>query len=280
MTDMKHLILVECEDRKGLVAEISRELFEQGLNITSNDEFVDPDTGRFFMRTEVEGPVQEETLRDSLGSLVPTGGSLRIADKEPKKVVVMVTREPHCIGDLLIRSEYGDMNGRVQAVVGNHDHLRPLVERFGIPYHGVSTEGLSREAHEEKVLEVLSGYSIDCLVLAKYMRILSPNFVQTYAGRAINIHHSFLPAFVGANPYKQAHARGVKIIGATAHYVTENLDEGPIIEQDIICVGHRLTPEEMARNGRDVEKIVLARALKNVLNDRVFVHGNRTIIFD
>lgn len=280
MADLRHLILVECEDRKGLIADISRALFEHGLNITSNDEFVDSDTGRFFMRTEVEGAVQEDGLQALLTPLVPKEGFLRIAPKEPKKLVVMVTREPHCIGDLLIRSEYGEMNGRVQAVVGNHEYLRPLVERFGIPYHGISAEGSTREAHEEQILEVLSGYTIDCLVLAKYMRILTPRFVQAYAGRAINIHHSFLPAFIGANPYRQAHERGVKIIGATAHYVTESLDEGPIIEQDIIRVGHGLTPEEMARNGRDVEKIVLARALKKVLSDRVFVHGNRTVIFD
>lgn len=275
-----HTILVDCADRAGLVAEFSRELFELGLNIVSNDEHVDPDTRHFFMRTEVHGDVQESALIQALRPHVPSGGNLRIADKKPKKIVVMVTLEPHCVGDLLIRSEYGDMNGRVEAVVGNHDHLRPLVERFGVPYHFVSTEGLSREEHETKILDVLSSYTIDCLVLAKYMRILTPDFVRRYEDRMINIHHSFLPAFVGANPYRQAHDRGVKIIGATAHYVTADLDEGPIIEQDVIRVGHQHTPAEMARNGRDVEKIVLARALKHVLNDRVFVHGNRTVIFD
>ncbi len=274
-----HLILVDCKDRPGLVANISRVLFEKGLNITSNDEYVDPDTAQFFMRTEVEGEVEESELMDALRPWVPDDGLLRIADKKPKKLVVMVTRESHCIGDLLIRSEFGDMNGRVQAVVSNHDHLRSLVERFNLPYHHISAEGLSREAHEKSVLEVLSGYTINCLVLAKYMRILTPAFVRPYADRLINIHHSFLPAFIGANPYKQAHSRGVKIIGATAHYVSDELDQGPIIEQDVIRVGHRLTSKEMARNGHDVEKIVLARALKNVLNDRVFIHGHRTITF-
>ena len=279
MKSEKYLILIDCEDRLGLVANISRVLFDCGLNIISNDEYVNPDTGRFYMRTEVEGHVEEADLLAKIQSFTPVDGSIRLASKEPKKLVLMVTKESHCIGDLLIRAEAGEMHGRIEAVVGNHEHLRDLTERFGLPYHCVSAVGLSREEHEEKVKEVLATYSFDYLVLAKYMRILSPTFVESFAGKIINIHHSFLPSFIGANPYRQAHERGVKVIGATAHFVTDDLDEGPIIEQDTIRVAHRHSWQDMARNGRDVEKIVLARGLRNVLEDRVFVEGNRTIIF-
>lgn len=275
----RHLVLIDCEDRKGLVSDLTRCLFERGLNVVSNDEFVDPVSRRFFMRTEVEGPVSEEALVQDLDALIPKQGVLRIAEKRQKRLVVMVTRESHCIGDLLIRAEFHEMNGEILAVVGNHEDLRPLVERFGLPFHVIPHEGLSREAHEARVLEQLAVYSFDYLVLAKYMRILTPAFVSRFFPRAINIHHSFLPAFMGAKPYRQAFERGVKIIGATAHFVSEDLDQGPIIAQDTVSVAHHHTAEDMARIGRDVEKIVLARALNLVLDDRVFVSGNKTVIF-
>jgi len=171
------------------------------------------------------------------------------------------------------------LDADIESVIANHDTLKGLVNRFDIPFFKVSAEGLSREEHERQVMEIIEKHQFDYIVLAKYMRILTPTFVSTYPKKIINIHHSFLPAFIGANPYKQAHKRGVKIIGATAHFVTDDLDEGPIIAQEVIPVNHRLEWRDMQRAGRDVEKIVLSKALSLVLNDRVFVHGNKTIVF-
>lgn len=279
MSEQRHLLLIECDDRLGLVAKFADTLFQQGLNILSNDEFVDPETSRFYMRTEVSGTLSEETLMGELQGIVPQAGQLRIAEKRPKRIVLMVTKEPHCIGDLLVRAEFNDMNASIEGVIGNHETLRPMVERTGLPFDCVSAKGLSREEHEAQVFEKLEAYDFDYLVLAKYMRILTPEFVSRYNNRIINIHHSFLPAFIGANPYRQAYERGVKVIGATAHFVNDSLDDGPIIAQDTLNIGHREQPDDMARMGRDVEKIVLARALKLVFEDRVFVAGNKTIIF-
>ncbi|HGZ70539.1 MAG TPA: formyltetrahydrofolate deformylase, partial [Nitratifractor sp.] len=193
--------------------------------------------------------------------------------------ILMVTKESHALGDLLIRHVDGELEANIIAVIGNRENLRDLVERFDIPFICISAEGKSREEHEALVLEELAKYSFDYIVLAKYMRILTPSFVEHYPGKIINIHHSFLPAFIGANPYKQAYERGVKIIGATAHFVTNDLDEGPIIAQDVISVNHRFDWKDMQRAGRDVEKVVLSRALKLVLEDRVFVYNNKTVVF-
>jgi formyltetrahydrofolate deformylase len=173
----------------------------------------------------------------------------------------------------------GDLGADIECVIANHDTLRDLVERFDIPFHYIPAEDMSREDHEDKVMQQIDQYEFDYIVLAKYMRILTPNFVKAYPQQIINIHHSFLPAFIGANPYKQAYERGVKIIGATAHFVTDDLDEGPIIPQDVIPVNHRFSWKDMQRAGRDGEKIVLSRALSLVLQDRVFVNGNKTVIF-
>lgn len=192
----------------------------------------------------------------------------------------MATKEHHCLSDLLIRNEFKDLNIEVQAVIANHDVMRSLTERFKIPFHFVPTDGLSREEHETQILALINNYNPDYLVLAKYMRVLTVGFINSFPNKIINIHHSFLPAFIGANPYRQAFDRGVKIIGATAHFVDDNLDEGPIINQDIIRINHTQTPLDMAQAGRDVEKIVLAKALKLVLEDRVFIHGNKTVIFE
>jgi formyltetrahydrofolate deformylase len=193
--------------------------------------------------------------------------------------VVLATKEHHALGDLLIRNFYQELKAEIVAVVSNHEYLRDLVAKFGIPYHYVAHQGLEREEHEGRVLEIIDGYQPEYLVLAKYMRVLSPNFVDCYRGRIINIHHSFLPAFVGAKPYHQAYERGVKIIGATAHFVSDDLDEGPIIAQDVIPVDHTFSAEEMIGAGRDVEKTVLAKALKLVFEDRVFINGNKTVVF-
>ena len=192
--------------------------------------------------------------------------------------VILATKESHVLGDLLIRYIDGELNANIKAVIANHEDLRSLVENFDIPFTCISAEGLSREDHEEKVIEKINEYEPELIVLAKYMRILTPNFVVTFPKKVLNIHHSFLPAFIGANPYKQAHQRGVKIIGATAHYVTNDLDEGPIISQDVVRVDHSYSWQDMRKAGRNVEKIVLSNAFQLLLDDKVFVHGNKTVI--
>ena len=275
-----HVLLIACDDETGLVARITGVLYERQLNIINNGEFVDPERGRFFMRTEVDGEADEEELLHALRGLLPASAEIRIAEKRKKRIVVFATREPHCLGDLLIRSQFNDMNAEILAVVSNRDTLGDLVEKFGHPFLFMPHQDLSREEHEQGILERLRTYDADYLVLAKYMRILTPGFVGPYRNRIVNIHHSFLPAFIGANPYKQAYERGVKIIGATAHFVNDNLDEGPIIAQHVNPIGHQYGPREIAHAGHDIEKIVLARALGLVFNDRVFVTGNKTVIFD
>lgn len=272
-------VLIDCEDAKGLVYKISKVFYDRGLNIDNNREYVDKDSNRFFMRTIVTGLFDVEELENELHTVVPSDAHICVIEPKDKKIILMVTKESHALGDILIRHADGELGAQIQCVIGNHDVLKELVERFDIPFIHVSSEGLSREEHEENVMSVLDTYTFDYIVLAKYMRILNPKFVKAYEQKIINIHHSFLPAFIGANPYKQAFERGVKIIGATAHYVTDDLDEGPIIAQDVIPVNHRLTWKDMQKAGRDGEKIVLSRALSLVLNDRVFVNGNKTVIF-
>lgn len=267
-----------CPDAKGLIAKITNICYKHELNIVQNNEFVDHRTGRFFMRTELEGIFNDTRLLADLDGALPEGSVRELSDAGRRRIVVLVTKEAHCLGDLLMKSAYGGLDVKIAAVIGNHDTLQTLVERFDIPFHLVSHEGLSREAHDQLMIEQIDAYKPDYVVLAKYMRILTPAFVQHYPNQVINIHHSFLPAFIGARPYNQSYERGVKIIGATAHYVNDNLDEGPIIMQDVINVDHTYTADDMMRAGRDVEKNVLSRALYRVLAQRVFVYGNRTII--
>ena len=276
----QYRILIDCADKKGLVFKISKLFFELELNILSNNEFVDSENQKFFMRSVVEGDIAEETLRTKLTEVLDSNVNLDLVAPGKKNIVLMVTKESHCLGDILIRYEAGELDANIIGVVSNYDLLEPLVEKFNIPYFCVSHENLNREEHERKVLECLSQFhDLDYIVLAKYMRILTPTFVEAYSDKIINIHHSFLPSFIGANPYKQAHERGVKIIGATAHFVTNDLDEGPIISQDVINVNHDHSWRDMQRSGRDVEKVTLSRALKLVLEDRIFVHKNKTVIF-
>ncbi|MHC3994467.1 formyltetrahydrofolate deformylase [Thiomicrolovo sp. ZZH C-3] len=276
----EYRVLIDCRDEKGLVYKVSSIFFKYDLNILSNSEFVDSETNLFFMRSVVSGFIDGNDLEKELRAVLPEKANLRIVAPEKKNIVLMVTKESHALGDLLIRYQAGELDANILGVVSNYDLLEPLIEKFGIPFYTVSHEGLSRDAHEQKVLECLAGFGeIDYIVLAKYMRILTPNFVEAYANKIINIHHSFLPAFIGANPYKQAYERGVKIIGATAHFVNNDLDEGPIISQDVKHVDHAHNWQEMQRLGRDIEKIVLSRALRLALEDRIFVYGNRTVIF-
>lgn len=276
----RQILLVECPDQQGLVHHITGVLLRHHCNVTGNHEFVDVDANRFFMRTEFTGDVDAAAVVNETKRLLPDGGNARLAKQAKRSVVLLASREHHCLADLLVRHAFEELNADLLAVISNHDTLRPLVERFGIPFHHVSHEGLSREDHETAVMEVLETLQPEWLVLAKYMRVLSPRFVTRFAHRTVNIHHSFLPAFVGAKPYQQAFQRGVKVIGATAHFVTEKLDEGPIILQQVIPVDHTHSAADMAQAGRDVEQIVLSRALKLVFEDRVFLSGNRTIIFD
>ncbi|MFC3395660.1 formyltetrahydrofolate deformylase [Brenneria rubrifaciens] len=267
-----------CPDAKGLIAKITNICYKHELNIVQNNEFVDHRTGRFFMRTELEGIFNDTTLLADLDGALPEGSSRELTSVGRRRIVILVTKEAHCLGDLLMKSAYGGLDVEIAAVIGNHETLRTLVERFDIPFRLVSHEGFTREEHDQLMIEQIDMYQPDYVVLAKYMRILTPAFVQHYPNQVINIHHSFLPAFIGARPYQQAYERGVKIIGATAHYINDNLDEGPIIMQDVINVDHTYTADDMMRAGRDVEKNVLSRALYRVLAQRVFVYGNRTII--
>jgi formyltetrahydrofolate deformylase len=277
--DKRVRVLIDCNDAKGLVYKISKVFYDRDLNIENNREFVDKEQGKFFMRTVVTGEFDVDELEEALKKIVPTDANLKVIEPKRKKIVILATKESHALGDILIRYEAGELDADIEAVIANHDTLQPLVRRFDIPFFHVSAEGMSREEHEEQIMSLINEQEFDLIVLAKYMRILTSNFVNAYPKQIVNIHHSFLPAFIGANPYKQAHKRGVKIIGATAHFVTDDLDEGPIIAQDVIPVNHRLEWKEMQRAGKDVEKIVLSRALNFVLNDRVFVHGNKTIVF-
>ena len=272
-------VLIDCDDEKGLVYKFSKVFFDRDLNIDSNREFVDKEKGKFFMRTVVTGNFEIKELKQALKNIAPSNAHLKVIEPRRKKIVILATKESHALGDILIRHEAGELDADIEAVIANHDVLEPLVRRFDIPFYHVATEGLSREEHEDNVADIINEQNFDYIVLAKYMRILTASFVSRYPEQIINIHHSFLPAFIGANPYKQAFERGVKIIGATAHFVTDDLDEGPIIAQDVIPVNHRFEWRDMQKAGRDVEKIVLSRALNFVLNDRVFVHGNKTIVF-
>ncbi len=276
----KNILLVDCNDSRGLVHAITGALLKHSLNITMNQEFVDKESSRFFMRTEFDGPLDGVSLVNELTAILPLGALIKLCDQQPKKIVLLVTREPHCLGDILIRHEFKQLQATILGVISNHDSLRNLVERFDLPFHFVSHEKISRQEHEQKILKLIQGMNPDFIVLAKYMRILSPHLVDLFPSKIINIHHSFLPAFAGAKPYQQAFDRGVKVIGATAHFVTEQLDEGPIIFQRVIPVNHSHSAQDMANAGIDVEQIVLSSSLKLLCEDRIFISGNRTIIFD
>jgi formyltetrahydrofolate deformylase len=280
---LRHIVLVDCPDSVGLIHRITGVLEHKQLNIEANQEFVDAATRHFFFRAEVtaaDGPVAADALRAALTAVLPTNATVRVARDERRPIVVCATREPHCLGELLLLDAVGELPGKIVGVVSNHDSLRGLVERFEVPFEHVPHTRLERDAHEALLAEAIDAWSPASIVLARYMRILSPDFVARYAGRLINIHHSFLPAFAGAAAYRQAFARGVKLIGATAHFVTSELDAGPIIAQDVTPVDHTFTPERMAQAGSDVEKLVLARAVRLVLEERVFVHDGRTVVMD
>jgi len=278
---LRHIVLVDCPDSVGLIHRITGVLEQRQLNIEANQEFVDATTRNFFFRAEVsaaDGPIAADSLRMALAAVLPNVATIRVARDERRPIVICATREPHCLGELLLLDTVGELPGKIAGVVSNHDTLRTLVERFDVPFEHVPHDRVERDAHEALVAAAIDAHEPSYVILARYMRILSPAFVTRYAGRLINIHHSFLPAFAGAAAYRQAFARGVKLIGATAHFVTSELDAGPIIAQDVTPVDHTFTPERMAQAGSDVEKLVLARAVRLVLEERVFVHDGRTIV--
>ena len=251
-------------------------------NIIENQQFTDPVTNSFVMRTRFETSSTLEkahaVLSDGLARFNP---SLTIRDNAtPKRALVMVTKESHCLRDLLYLLELGELPIEIPLVVGNHEDLKSLVESHGVEFKHLPVNSESKSAAEKELLSIIKSEKIDFVVLARYMQILSPEFCSQLSHRIINIHHSFLPGFKGAKPYHQAHAKGVKIIGATAHFVTEDLDEGPIIEQDVAHVTHASSPEQLIAIGRDIERRVLAKAVRLFAEDRIFIVGNRTVVFN
>lgn len=280
MNEQTNILLIDTPDIIGLVAKISNALFLRHLNILTNHQFVDPTSNHFFMRTEFEGDCNESELIGHLKTILPEEANVRLAPKGKKRLVVLATKEAHCLGDLLIRAQYGELNATIEAVIANYDTLGELVSKFNIPFHCVPHENKERLEHAMEMDKIIQEYNPDYIILSKYMRILPPEFIALHKHRIINIHHSFLPAFIGANPYKQAYNRGVKIIGATAHFVTDNLDEGPIIHQAVTPVTHRQSATDLALAGKDLEKITLSKAISLVMDDRVFVSGNKTVVFE
>jgi formyltetrahydrofolate deformylase len=283
-TDHTARLLISCPDGPGIVAAVSRFLFDQGANIVTSDQYsTHPERGTFFMRTTFYLPAIEEdrgAFEAAFGALAERFSmEWQIAyARDTRRVVLMASREDHCLLDLLWRNRRGELDMEVIWVISNHEQLREEVEALGVPFLHIPISQETKPLAEAQALEAIAGRA-ELVVLARYMQILSPDFLDRVGAPVINIHHSFLPAFAGSEPYRHAFERGVKLIGATAHYVTEDLDEGPIIEQDVQRVGHRYTLEDLRRVGRDLERLVLARAVRSHLDDRVIVDGRRTIVF-
>ena len=277
----KLLVLIQCSDEVGLVANISRILAAHHLNIITMREFVDEHDQRFFARISCNGMIENElALKAELQTALPQNALVEVVPKVDKQIAVLVTKEFHCLSDILIRNYFKTLGADVKCVIGNYENLKELSEKLDVPFHYISHENLSKEDFEAAIIQQLDKYELDYIVLAKFMRIISPLFVAKYKHQIINIHHSFLPAFIGASPYQQAFKRGVKIIGATAHFVTNDLDEGPIINQQTIHVNHTYGAKQMAVAGREIEKSVLSKALELIFDDRVFVVGNKTVVFE
>ncbi|MEU5977959.1 formyltetrahydrofolate deformylase [Streptomyces sp. NPDC047315] len=282
MTD-QYVLTLSCPDKQGIVHAVSSYLFITGCNIEDSQQFGDQDTGLFFMRVHfsAEPHVTVDKLRASfaaVGDAFQMEWQIHLAD-EPMRVVLMVSKFGHCLNDLLFRSRIGALPVEIAAVVSNHRDFAELVGSYGIPFHHIPVTKDNKAEAEGALLELVRELDVELVVLARYMQVLSDDLCKQLSGRIINIHHSFLPSFKGAKPYHQAHARGVKLIGATAHYVTADLDEGPIIEQEVERVGHDLTPEQLVAVGRDVECQALARAVKWHAEHRILLNGSRTVVF-
>lgn len=273
-------ILISCPDKVGLVTNITRVLAAHQLNIVGMREFVDEAKKAFFTRIACTGDLEEpQKLEKKLLENLPDSSEVSLINHKEKQIAVLVTKEYHCLAEILVKNQFKTLGANVKCVIGNYEGLKDFTESLSIPYHYITHENKDKNTFEEEIKQVINQFDVDYIVLAKFMRILSPDFVKDYSGKIINIHHSFLPAFIGANPYKQAFERGVKIIGATAHFVTDNLDEGPIITQHTSHVDHNFGVKEMVRAGKEIEKKVLLEALELIFENRVFVSGNKTIVF-
>jgi formyltetrahydrofolate deformylase len=285
MSLARHILTLSCADRPGIVAKVSTALFEGGFNVLEAQQFDDLETGNFFMRVAFDAAneqAQIETLRAKFAGLAAAlamSWSLR-AEQQRKRVVLMVSRFDHCLVDLIYRWRSGELKMEIVGVIANYPRETFAHVDFGaIPFHYLPVDKDAKMEQETRVWETIRAANADVVVLARYMQILSAELTAKLSGRCINIHHSFLPGFKGARPYHQAHARGVKLMGATAHFVTANLDEGPIIEQDVERISHADTPDDLVRKGRDIERRVLARALAYHLEDRVLLNGAKTVVF-
>ena len=279
------VLLISCPDQRGLVARVAQFLYQNNGNILHSDHHTDAESGLFLMRIEweLEGfRISQERIAEVFA---PQAAELKLTwelhfSHPPSRLAIFVSKQSHCLYDLLWRHSAGELAAELALVISNHTDLAPMVERLGIPYRVFPITSENKAAQERREMELLDEFRVDLVVLARYMQILSPQIVERYPHRIINIHHSFLPAFVGGKPYHQAHERGVKLIGATSHYATAELDQGPIIEQDVARVSHRDTVEDMVRKGRDLERIVLARAVRLHLERRVLPYGRKTVVFD
>jgi formyltetrahydrofolate deformylase len=277
-------LLISCRDRRGLISTLSDFVFRHGGNIVDADQHAEEDSGLFVMRLvwDLAGfQLDRPALFGAIGELAARfdlSWELTFSDVRPR-VAVFVSKTPHCLYDLLLTHQLGELGGDIVGVISNHEDLASVCQHFDVPFHHLAVPADAKAEAEQRQLALLDELAIDLVVLARYMQILSPAFVGRWPGRIINIHHSFLPAFVGARPYHQARARGVKVIGATAHYVTAELDQGPIIEQDVCRVSHRDEVEDLVRKGRELERQVLTRAVRMHLERRVHTHQNRTIVF-
>lgn len=277
-------LLVTCPDRRGIVAAMAQVLYGHGVNILDSDQHTDPLAGIFFQRIRIdltEMQVDRIGLERAVGEVAGRMGmtwSIAYAEQR-QKVAIFVSKQDHCLYDLLLRHRAGELHGDISLIISNHEAARPIAENFGVDFHLFPITSETKGAQEEAELELLASEQIDLVVMARYMQILSGEFLEAYSGSVINIHHSFLPAFSGGRPYHQAFERGVKLIGATAHYATKDLDEGPIIEQDVLRATHRDSVNDLVRKGRDVERVVLSRAVRWHLEDRILRYGNKTVVF-
>ena len=280
----ENVLILSCPDQRGIVATVTALLFEHGANIEESQQFDDVRTDQFFMRirfsVEVGGPGtgRWRELFEPVAAAYGMEWSIRDA-ASPYQALLMVSRFGHCLNDLLFRWRSGAVNMDIPAVVSNHRDLEPLVQSYGIPFHHVPVTPETKPEAEARLREIVTGHGVELVVLARYMQVLSDDLSRDLAGRVVNIHHSFLPSFRGAKPYHQAFTRGVKLVGATAHYVTADLDEGPIIEQDVVRVDHRMAPADLVRAGEEVESRVLARAVRWHCESRVLLNGDRTVVF-
>ncbi len=279
------VLLLSCPDRKGVVASISGFVFQHGGNILHADEHSDVDSGTFLMRVEFDPAEFDVPLNDFAKHFSPIAidfdmrWRLALSDHR-QRMAILVSKYDHCLVDLLYRHQNGELACEIPCIVSNHPDNQPLADFYRIPFFLVPVEKDDKQAAERQVLSLLERHGVDFIVLARYMQILSDEFVSAYPRRIINIHHSFLPAFVGSKPYHQAFTRGVKLIGATSHYVTEVLDDGPIIEQDVVRVSHRDSVDDLIQKGRDLEKVVLSRAVRWHIESRVLLYGNKTVVFE